>query len=1117
MNHILETTFGNAFKEDNYRTFIKELFNRFDFSKTQSLKQHFTEDEKEKIKDFTYLGSVEDSNKMSLDVLAVELKGESKVERARSLQRNLVGKYLKGNLKDSALVAFYSKDISDWRLSFVKMEYKIGDKGAKVEVGTPPKRYSFLVGKNEPSYTAKKQFEPFIDASKVPTVDEIENAFSVEKVTKEFYIEIAKKFTELVGGERKVGSRTITEAGCIKLPSTADDTTKKEFAVRLIGRLLFCWFLKKKKSEAGKALLTSVLISSDAVKQEKDYYHRFLEPLFFQILNTHQDKRMDCFSADFWSMIPFLNGGLFEPHHQDFYEASEPFGYSKNINTLKIPDKWFLGLFEIFELYNFTIDESTTVDVDISVDPEMLGRIFENLLAEINPETGETARKSTGSYYTPRPIVEYMVDESLKQYLATQTGMDALKLTRLLSYAEDATGFKESEIDSIIDALDKVKILDPACGSGAFPMGILHKMLLILQKVDPESKKWLTKKLARIDNKLLRKELEGKLKSENWDYVHKLGIIQNSIYGIDLQPIAVEIAKLRVFLSLIVDEKISDFKPNRGIVPLPNLEFKFVAANSLIGLPLTQKEQNYGLDESLQDINKLTELRTDYFNASGDEKREIEIKYKDIQKQMFVHSLNMLGTNSKTYKLSEWNPFEEKASTWFDPEWMFGVKNGFDIIISNPPYVSVENYSGTLLQEQWKKDFKTYAARGDIYCFFYEFGLKLLNETGNLCYISSNKWMRANYGKPLRKYFLHHRGIVSLIDFGDSPIFKNATTYTNILLLCNPPQAVSSVRAWDLSKAYEEDTVLENLLTRRGMCQALFDENSFVLASSGKTRIKEKIENIGIRLKNWNIAINYGIKTGLNEAFIINSATKNELLTLDPRSADIIKPMLRGRDIKRYKAQFSDLWIIVAKFGSHEYLQNNYNAVYSHLNKYKGDLMKRGQCRATNNVRNKQNKTYAGQHHWLELDNNPTEAYINEFNKEKIVYAEIVYDSAFYFDAEGFVAEATAFIVTGDNLKYLTAMLNSKLLTFAFKAFYAGGDLRGNTFRYKKVFLENLPIPKISVVEQKPYEQLVDQILEVKKKNPLSDTSALERKIDEMVYGLYGLTPEEIAIVEGKN
>ena len=423
MKTLVQETFENEFNEAHYKEFVINLFNHFDFSKEHTLKHQFNDAERQALNDFTYFGTYEDAEKKCLDVLTVELKSSSKVERARSLQRNLIGKYLKTNLKDSALVAFYSKDNPDWRLSFVKMDYRLDKRGVKVEIGTPPKRYSFLVGKTEPSHTAQKQLLPLLDDRKAPTLDEIEKSFSIEKVTKEFYTEIAKKFTELVGGERKIGSKKIVEAGQLKYPKPSD-TLRKEFAVRLIGRLMFCWFLKKKKSEGGVPLIPNVLLSSDAIRQYPDYYHSLLEPLFFQVLNTPIEKRNKSVKHSFWNNVPFLNGGLFEPHLYDYYEIYYESGLSKYINTLKVPDSWFLDLFKIFEIYNFTIDESTSIDIDISVDPEMLGRIFENLLAEINPQTGETARKSTGSYYTPRPIVEYMVDESLKQYLLTQISIN---------------------------------------------------------------------------------------------------------------------------------------------------------------------------------------------------------------------------------------------------------------------------------------------------------------------------------------------------------------------------------------------------------------------------------------------------------------------------------------------------------------------------------------------------------------------------------------------------------------------------------------------------------------------------------------------------------------------
>lgn len=1114
VHHILTKTFESEFKEDNYHDLVVNLFNRFNFSKECSLKQHFTKDEKCKIKDFSYLGTYEDAEKKSLDVLIVELRGGSKVERARSLQRNLIGKYLKGNLKDAALVAFYSKDNPNWRLSFVTMDYKIGDKGAKVEIGTPPKRYSFLVGKTEPSHTAKKQLQPIISPGVTPTVLEVEKAFSIDKVTKEFYNRIAVMFTKLVGGERKIGSRKIAEAGSLKLPSTTDDTIKKEFAVRLIGRLLFCWFLKKKKSDNDIALIPSAILSSNAIEKRSGYYHSLLEPLFFQALNTHMEKRDKRVVNNLWNKIPFLNGGLFEPHIHDFY-AIDDLGTSKHLNTLKVPDKWFTELFRIFEEYNFTIDESSTIDIEISVDPEMLGRIFENLLAEINPETGETARKSTGSYYTPRPIVEYMVDESLKKYLITQTGIDEEKISGLLSYAEDSGGLTKVETDSIIDALDRVKIIDPACGSGAFPMGILHKLLHILQKIDPESQKWVEKKLLRIDNKLLRQEMGTELKRKNWDYIHKLGIIQNSIYGVDIQPIAVEISKLRFFLSLIVDEKVDDGKPNRGVVPLPNLEFKFVAANSLIGLPTlwerVSEDAQKTMLESHGDIEKLRELRDAYFTASGDEKRTIERKFKETQKRMFLHSLSW-STESQTYKLSEWNPFEDVASSWFDPEWMFGA-NGFDVVIANPPYVRHESIKAFKPQLAGEFD-RFYCGTADLYTYFYKKGIDLLQNGGHLCFIAPNKFMRAGYGKNTRILLTVEVTPQVVIDLCDLPIF-DATTYPAVLLVekrspRDKDKALAATFATEEQLGRVEETLSAIGFT---MPVASLRPEGWNLERPEVLALMDKLRKAGKPLGEYVEGRIYrGIITGLNEAFVIDEETRQRLIAEDPKSKELIKTWLRGRDIKKWKAKWAGLYVIFIPwhFPLHEDMsiqgasnkadrsfQQHYPAVYNHLLKFKDQLSKR-------------NATETGiRYEWYALQRCAA-TYYKEFEGPKIVWGNMATAPKFAFDKDSFYISAPANLLPASDT-YLVGLLNSSICKWliAFLAAVRGG----NFLEFKPMYVEQIPVFPATNKEKAPIIECVEKILATPDG---AEVPRLEVEIDKLVYALYGLTKEEIKIVEGK-
>ncbi|OQW92348.1 MAG: hypothetical protein BWK79_14840, partial [Beggiatoa sp. IS2] len=344
-----------------------------------------------------------------------------------------------------------------------------------------------------------------------------QEVLDISVLNKQFYQELAVLFTQLVGGERgKTKHQT-----ALKLPSIADDKVLKEFAVRLIGRLLFCWFLQKKTSNSGKSLIPVETLSLFALQQDRgiDFYHEKLEPLFFEVLNKELKDRKGEFQQGFWAKIPFLNGGLFEPHVHDFYDKSCTLG------TLIVPDDWLANLLGFFERYHFTIEENTPLDVQVAIDPEMLGQIFENLLAEINPETGETARKATGSYYTPREIVDYMVDESLVAYFSNLSGFQNLVgLRALLSYASTENPFNAKESQELLKAIEKIKILDPACGSGAFPMGVLQKLVLMLQRLDPDCSQWLANLLKNIPDFTARQLMQEKLQGEQglWDYTRKL-------------------------------------------------------------------------------------------------------------------------------------------------------------------------------------------------------------------------------------------------------------------------------------------------------------------------------------------------------------------------------------------------------------------------------------------------------------------------------------------------------------------------------------------------------------------------------------------------------------------
>jgi hypothetical protein len=591
-----------------------------------------------------------------------------------------------------------------------------------------------------------------------------------------------------------------------------------------------------------------------------------------------------------------------------------------------------------------------------------------------------------------------------------------------------------------------------------------------------------------------------------------LDLIENCIYGVDIQTIAIQISKLRFFLSLLIEQTIDDAKPNRDIRALPNLETKFIAANTLLALNLN--ERGLAHTEEVEKLEtELFKIREELFYANSRQKKlKLQEQEKKIREQL-KQVLCTIGLSAETTdKIASWDPFDQHQSAdWFDPEWMFGIKDGFNIVIGNPPYIQLQKNQGKLAKLYKEQGFQTFERTGDIYCLFYEKGIELLKDYGILCYITSNKWMRAGYGEKTRNFFCKHYPL-QLIDLG-SGIFESATVDTNILIIQKTPQKPQhyALKALDISKEKHLDSL--DTFQNRWITLKNLSAESWTISNPIEQRIKEKIERIGKPLKDWDIQINYGIKTGFNEAFIIDGATKEKLIAQDPKSAEIIKPLLRGRDIKRYKAEFADLWVILALFGSHKYLESEFPAIYNHLSQYKEKLEARGQCR----YGGKGNK---GMHHWLELDNCPTQKYVEQFEKEKIIYIEIQTDNkedgydfpCFHYDDRKTVVLNTAYIMTGKEIKYILGVLNSTFGRHLVKNYVV--RLSERQFRMLAIHVNQFPIPPLSESEQKPIVALVEKILAGKERG--EDTTGLEREIDEIVYGLYGLTAEEIAVVEGR-
>lgn len=977
-----------------------------------------------------------------------------------------------------ALIVFNSETSSNFRLSLVTIDLK-WEEGKRVQKEySNPRRYSFFLGPETKTHTPE---EYLIKQGRVKDFDDLKKRFSIEVVNKDFYTQIAVLFTQLAGGKRTIGRKSIDAGrGLLSLPSTVDDTLDKEFTVRLIGRLVFCWFLKKKRSDKNIPLLPDELLSAKAVSENKGYYHGVLEPLFFEVLNTPVDNREKKYQATPWPQIPFLNGGLFTPHQHDFYEPGL-LGISKHINTLKVPDNWIKELFEVFETYNFTIDENTSVDVELSIEPEMLGRIFENLLAEINPETGETARKATGSYYTPRPIVEYMADESLKQYLLTKTKLDENQIKSLLTYEDLPIKLTESEKEAVLTALDVVKVIDPACGSGAFPMGILQKTLLILQKVDPESEWWLERMLSRIGNKALEK----KLKVENVNYIHKLGIIQNAIFGVDIQPIAVEISKLRFFLSLIVDEKINDAKENRGIEPLPNLEFKFVCTNSLIGLPKNEKSPDQLFEtEDTQSINELKELRNEYLRSYGSEKEKIQIKFLKIQKKMVEFywkcklkpQIDLSGNKREIKKqeepeftrmLSRWDPFSDEPAGWFDPEWMFGMKGGFDIVIANPPYVQIKQIPWND-RKVYEKKFNSAVGRFNLFYFFLELSTNLAAPSGVSTFIVPDRLLLNTQCDELRKWLLKQQTILEIDSFAEG-VF-DAIVDSIIIIYRN---AVNNEENVKVKNRVTLDT-LSQISTSNVPISYFLNSPNTQFDLSYQPLIAKLFGKI--KLHSVPLGEISEIKDG-----IIQSKITDKLFLRTPLDQDS-KKLLFGKNIGRYAIAFDNNWV--------NYKSEEMMAI--EMKRVKGAPGLRLRKRAI-------------------------------FERLKILTRQTADEIIAAYDAQNHYYSNTLHGTTITNIEYhplyVLALLNSRLMTWYYRRTTAE---EGKVFAQIKIeILRLLPIFKTSLNEQKPFIGVVEKIHKIAKAKSRSnndseqqDLNVLIRQIDPMIYELYGLTNDEIGIIE---
>ena len=1201
---IFEETLTQAYSYESYRRFLGELLNHVQF-KPQIAKEPYNTFSVA-IKNYVHIGDYEGGDHQKIALFSVCLKNDKSIENARSMQRTFVKSLLENSNCAGALVAFYTDAApSRWRLSMVRMDYGFTNGKISVEL-TPAKRYSYLVGEGEPCHTAKERLYPiFVEDDVGPGLDDLEEAFSVEAVTKEFFAQYREKYLS-VKEFLEHNTDFVREAASRGFNS-------EQFAKKLMGQLVFLYFIQKKgwlgvnafpkilseraykdaffqpgqkpkelmprvyrKDATGEIRLDASALRglsaddeialskivqggawgdgpkdfmrqlfNDCKKRGKNFFDDYLEPLFYEGLN--QNRGDEAFFLPLHSRIPFLNGGLFE----------ELEGYDWKNNDFCIPDELFSnadengrdadGILDVFDRYNFTMVEDEPMEREVAVDPEMLGKVFENLLDVKD-------RKSKGAFYTPREIVHYMCQESLIRYLSHKTGIADGDIRKFILYGEY---FREEDVkktkpvyqdgkkhhvfdknkvlempetifsyqknvnrlQELDDLLANVTVLDPAVGSGAFPLGMLTEIV----KARETLTSYMSIELNRFQKHTLR--------SDRNTYRMKRETIKNSIFACDLEASASDITKLRLWLSLVIDNQIraeenEEFGYTTKPRELPNLDCNIICGNSLVdafhGIKLITENSALGNlsamrqgallydDHFATQIHRLISMQDRlYDEKTRVEKERIKKEIQGIYDETILTNLNGSQPAMNAYYECK-NDVTKPFILWqlMFPK-VFRDNGGFDIVIGNPPYIQlqtkIDEDTGEKLGDQFAElGFQTFAKTGDIYCLFYEKGYQLLSRGGVLTYITSNKWMRAGYGEKLRSFFAQRTNPVRLIDFGKQKIFASATVDVNILMFTK-----SENKEQTLACTVREScpSNLSVYIEQNSLLSSFAGKDSWTIMSAIEQNIRKKIQASGIALSNWNLAINYGIKTGCNEAFLISTSKKDELIAADPKSAELIRPILRGKDVKRYEYNFADQWII-ATFPSCKYDIDQYSAIKQHLLSFGIERLEQtGATHIIDGVPVKSRKKTNNK--WFETQDSIS--YWNEFFKQKIIWGNLALSAQFAWAEEGYFINAPSSMIVPGN-KYLLAVLNSKLADWYIRQL--GVTRNGGYFEYKPMFIEQLPVPMIDEDTQVPYIRLVDKILE--EKRALNDTQFLESEINRLVYALYHLSEEEILYIEAQ-
>lgn len=991
---LVKEILNSSFTSDNFTKLVTMLFDDVKLKDKVVFRKEYS-NYSSHIDESAHIGDYVDPNGKRIVLFAVKLKKENYVENSRGTQRNYAKSILDNNNYDAAIIAFFMDDDSKWRLSFVRLDYEIKFEGGKSktnEVLTPARRYSFLVGKDEPSHTAIKQLSTFIeDDNYRPTLNELEEAFSVEKVTKEFYKLYCEKY-HLLRDHLDNNEEFLEEAGRHNFDSV-------QFAKKLMGQIVFLYFLQKKgwlgvnvwpqllsekeywnvyyassplKREIQEALpnvyvaygenqyrlnyaalkrlpsdvdeaIAKVLprkkswgdgprdfmrkLFQDAQRNKANFFDEYLEPLFYDAMN--QNRGDNGYFTTLHCRVPFLSGGLFEPidgydwKHTNFNIPNELFSSVDENKDSSVYEAD--GILDIFDRFNFTMSEDEPLEREVAVDPEMLGKVFENLL-EIKD------RKSKGAFYTPREIVHYMCQQSLVNYLVTKTGIEESAIRDFVLYGDvykdyDVQLIKEKQYDKlyisellfkldargnkVIDklleidkALENVKIADPAVGSGAFPLGLLNEIVRMRESIT-------TYFAIGMDN-------FSRIKMYNYErcpYSLKRDTIKNCIYAADIEPSAVDIARLRLWLALVIDDNVIPGSSNTwdhvNPISLPNLESNIVCGNSLIDefrgfklidstlnntftgqQPLGQAEYSYYLKEIVKEQDKLFECNVD------NDKRTHKNKIALLRKNLIEAQLRNEGATQKFF--DDFVAAEHMASKpyvlWqIDFAKVFLENGGFDIVIGNPPYVSAatQMMDDKLLDNRKNiiccKRYTTLHSKWDLYIPFMELGLKLLRNSGIFSMIVPYPLTNQIYAKKLRELILDKYNMIEIVDLKDTKVFE-ATVQNCIPFIVN-----EKYKGFSEVSGFEEGKIQTRFIQDRN--NLVQDKKSIVWNLTKEYRSTTKFS--GMNILGDFCYISKGMVLNADEKKAKGEFKKKDLIST---VCDEIHPkkFIEGKDIDKY-------------------------------------------------------------------------------------------------------------------------------------------------------------------------------------------------------------------------